>query len=48
MRLSHAGLESFPPLADFAKDNFREGWTHILNTSLLNYLESRPKGLNKN
>jgi uncharacterized protein YndB with AHSA1/START domain len=37
--LTHSGLESFPPIADFDKKNFIEGWTHIIGTSLKEYLE---------
>jgi uncharacterized protein YndB with AHSA1/START domain len=40
VRLRHAGLETFPQNEpDFAKHNFIEGWTHIINVSLKNYLE---------
>jgi len=39
LRLTHAGLETFPPLADFAKENFAAGWTSIIGTQLKNFLE---------
>ena len=39
--LTHTGLESFPPVPDFAKDNFVAGWNYILGTSLKNYLEAK-------
>lgn len=39
LRVTHVGLESFPPIADFAKNNFIEGWTHIVNIALREYLE---------
>ena len=40
LRLSHHGIESFPiENKDFAKANFEEGWLHIVNISLKNYLE---------
>lgn len=39
LRLTHAGLETFPPEPDFAKNNFAEGWTYITVTSLKDYLE---------
>ncbi|MEP6615085.1 MAG: SRPBCC domain-containing protein [Ginsengibacter sp.] len=40
LKLTHAGLETFPSTnPDFAKENFVEGWTHIVNVSLKNYLE---------
>jgi uncharacterized protein YndB with AHSA1/START domain len=38
--LTHSGLESFPPIADFDKKNFVAGWTHIIGTSLKEYLEN--------
>ncbi len=40
VRLTHTGLESFPvtPFKDFAKENFAAGWTHIIGTSLKEYL----------
>lgn len=39
IRVIHAGLESFPPIDDFARNNFKEGWTHVVNISLKEYLE---------
>ena len=40
LTLTHRGLESFPQgNPDFASNNFNEGWNHILNISLKNYLE---------
>jgi uncharacterized protein YndB with AHSA1/START domain len=40
LRLSHEGLESLPASnPDFATKNFVEGWTHIIGTSLKNFLE---------
>jgi len=41
LRLTHEGLETFPKSnPDFAKENFKEGWTHIIHTSLKGYLEN--------
>jgi len=40
VRLTHEGLESFPPLKDFARESFAKGWTFILGTNLKNYLEN--------
>lgn len=40
VRLTHAGLETFPEKPDFAKENFMAGWTHILGSSLAGYLEN--------
>lgn len=43
LRLTHTGLDTFPALGDFARSNFETGWTYIIGTSLINYLE--PKEL---
>ncbi|UOE51639.1 SRPBCC domain-containing protein [Mucilaginibacter sp. SMC90] len=37
--LTHSGLETFPPLDAFKKENFAAGWTHITGISLKEYLE---------
>jgi uncharacterized protein YndB with AHSA1/START domain len=37
--LTHSGLETFPPLDSFKKENFVAGWTHITGISLKEYLE---------
>ncbi len=37
--LTHTGLETFPPLKDFAVESFTKGWTHIVGTSLKAYVE---------
>src|SRR5689334_3726411 len=43
VRLTHMGLESFPAdNPDFAKQNFVQGWTEILGTSLKNFLQRSP------
>lgn len=41
VKVMHTGLDSFPAetYPDFAKDNFKTGWTHIINVELLAYLE---------
>jgi uncharacterized protein YndB with AHSA1/START domain len=40
LKLTHKNLESFPKSnPDFAKENFDEGWTHIIGSSLPAYLE---------
>lgn len=39
VKLTHEGLETFPPTSDFARKNFEQGWTEITGTSLKNYLE---------
>lgn len=41
LKLTHEGLESFPEEnPDFAKENFVEGWTHIINTGLKEFVEN--------
>src|ERR1700761_5357943 len=30
LKLTHAGLETFPPNPDFARHNFEEGWNYII------------------
>jgi hypothetical protein len=40
LRLTHAGLETFPANKDFAKENFVQGWTDFIGNSLKNYLEN--------
>lgn len=39
IKLTHAGLETFPPLADFAKENFAAGWTEIIGSLLTSFVE---------
>lgn len=41
LKLTHAGLESFPPNPAFAKENFLEGWTYLIGTSIKNYVEKQ-------
>ena len=41
VKLTHNGLESFPKdVTDFARENFVEGWTWIIKTSLVDYLKN--------
>jgi uncharacterized protein YndB with AHSA1/START domain len=39
VKLTHAGLETFPEEPDFAKENFVMGWTDIVGRSLAQFLE---------
>lgn len=39
LKLTHAGLDTFPANADFAKENFAAGWTDIIGRSLKEFLE---------
>ena len=39
LKLTHAGLESFPPNPDFVKENFVQGWTEITGKNLKEFVE---------
>lgn len=39
VKLTHEGLETFPAVPAFAKENFVQGWTQIIGTSLKEYVE---------
>ncbi|WP_245580817.1 SRPBCC family protein [Daejeonella oryzae] len=42
LKLTHQGLDSFPSdNPDFAKENFAQGWTHIIGESLKDFLENK-------
>lgn len=42
LRLTHEGLETFPKSnSDLAKENFAEGWTSIIGSSLKKFLEQK-------
>lgn len=42
LKFTHEGLETFQlNNPDFAKDNFVNGWTHIINTALKDFLKSK-------
>lgn len=38
--LTHRGLDTFPPLNEFRRDCFVEGWTDLLGKSLKEYVEN--------
>jgi len=42
LKLTHEGIESFPATPDFKKQNFVDGWNHIIGKSLLEYDEKNP------
>jgi uncharacterized protein YndB with AHSA1/START domain len=43
LKLTHEGLETFPANnPDFATENFAEGWTYIIGTSLHQFVEKQP------
>lgn len=39
VKLIHEGLETFPPIADFAKENFVAGWTAIVGKNIKEFVE---------
>jgi uncharacterized protein YndB with AHSA1/START domain len=39
LKLTHEGLETFPPNPDFAKENFVAGWTDITGKNLKEFVE---------
>ncbi|WP_254166883.1 SRPBCC family protein [Chryseosolibacter histidini] len=41
IKLTHTGLETFPPLADFAKENFVAGWTALIGSLLPAFVEKK-------
>jgi len=46
LTLTHKGVESFDnDDPAFSRDSFSEGWNHILNTSLKQYLNGIPSGV---
>ena len=44
VKVTHTGLETFPPLAAFAKGNFEQGWTALVGTLLPEYLAEQNLG----
>ena len=44
LKLTHAGIETFPPTPDFAKKNFEMGWTELIGISLRNFVEQTLAG----
>jgi len=43
LKLTHTGLESFPvdEVPEFKKENFVEGWNHIIGTSIKEFIERK-------
>lgn len=40
LRLTHTGLETFPAIDKFARENFVAGWNQIIGTQLKDFLEA--------
>jgi uncharacterized protein YndB with AHSA1/START domain len=41
VKLTHAGIETFPKIADFARENFEGGWTELIGKLLPDFVESK-------
>ncbi|MCF0055879.1 SRPBCC domain-containing protein [Dyadobacter sp. CY356] len=41
VKLTHEGLETFPPVDDFKKENFAMGWTEIIGKILKEFVEKQ-------
>ncbi len=39
--LTHTGLDTFPKIEDFKREDFEKGWNQILGTSLKEYVEKK-------
>jgi len=39
VRLTHEGLETFPDMADFAKESFAAGWNELIGNQLKGFVE---------
>ena len=44
LKLTHAGLETFPPLPSYARKNFEEGWTDLIGRMLPEFLAGKNVG----
>jgi uncharacterized protein YndB with AHSA1/START domain len=44
LKLTHEGLDTFPKTAAFARENFVEGWTTLIGSSLKEFIEKTQKG----
>lgn len=44
LKLTHAGIETFPKTPAYARKNFEAGWTEIIGSSLKQFIEKSRKG----
>jgi len=44
LKLTHEDLDTFPKLPSFARENFVEGWTALIGSSLKEFVEKTQKG----
>jgi uncharacterized protein YndB with AHSA1/START domain len=45
LKLTHEGLETFPETPSFARQNFIEGWTQLIGSSLKEFVEQPVNGV---
>jgi uncharacterized protein YndB with AHSA1/START domain len=43
LKLTHTGLETFPNTEDYARNNYVQGWNHIISMALKEFLEAMAK-----
>jgi uncharacterized protein YndB with AHSA1/START domain len=43
LKLTHEGLETFPKLPAYARENFERGWTSLIGTELKQFVEPKTK-----
>lgn len=43
VKVTHSGLETFPPIADFVRTNFEAGWTDFIGRLLPDFVTHDPK-----
>jgi uncharacterized protein YndB with AHSA1/START domain len=44
LKLTHEGLDTFPKVPSFARENFLKGWTEIIGSELKEFVEKTQKG----
>jgi uncharacterized protein YndB with AHSA1/START domain len=44
VKVTHAGIETFPKAPAYARKNFENGWTAIIGTELKDFVEKTRKG----
>lgn len=44
LKLTHAGIETFPKTPAYARKNFETGWTQIVGSELKQFVEKTEKG----
>ena len=44
LKLTHAGIETFPKTPAYARKNFEQGWTQIIGTELKQFVEKSKGG----